>query len=26
LRLRLGLEIPEIAGWDLNRLGTESHA
>ena len=26
LRLRLGLEIPQIAGWDLNRLGAESHA
>jgi predicted RNase H-like HicB family nuclease len=26
LRLRLGLEIPELVGLNLNRLGAESHA
>jgi predicted RNase H-like HicB family nuclease len=26
LRLRLGLEIPELPGLNLNRLGAESHA
>ena len=26
LRLRLGLEIPEIAGLNLNRLGADAHA
>ncbi|MBM3883594.1 MAG: type II toxin-antitoxin system HicB family antitoxin [Planctomycetes bacterium] len=25
LRLRLGLEIPEIAGLNLNRIGQEAH-
>ena len=26
LRLRLGLEIPEIAGLNLNQIGSTSHA
>lgn len=26
LRLRLGLELPEIAGINLNRIGMEAHA
>jgi predicted RNase H-like HicB family nuclease len=26
LRLRLGLEIPEIAGINLNRIGAATHA
>ena len=26
LRLRLGLEIPEIAGINLNRMGAAAHA
>jgi len=26
LRLRLGLEIPEIAGVNLNRIGVATHA